>query len=715
MDGGKRILIFSMAGGTGRSYHADLSAAPIPNAAIHYLLEPGWRADQAIQGLGRTHRTHQASAPLFRPVTTDVKGERRFIATIAQAPRQPRRHHARPTRFSQTAMGGDGQALFRESDNLESLYAKAALRRFYIALWRGNIPGWSLDRFADATGLKLVHEGNLKEDLPPMPRFLNRLLALPIDEQNQLFAELEERIAANIEQAIEAGSYEVGVETVIADSLVIAGLGRQVADMAPGRDHPVGRAEIAADGPRLDRRFDDHHVPAAARRLPAPAAPRSPPPAPCHGPPPAADPRTLPGAAQRAKAISGANRKMKMPFAAKSMSRAHAGSREPNGTRCRRLRPEAGESPVFRRLRRPVEAASAQPPAGHCRTLSTPSENTMGASRAQPLHRQRDGPAVATMETASGAMFERRTDLTSLLAVAETGKIVAAAERLAISQPALSRTVARLEARFGGRLFERIPSGVRLTSLGALAAERARRVLRELEAAEEQIEAAVTGLAGCFRISAHPVWMQAVLPAAIARFHDTFPGIELKLRAADRPQGIRLLTEGASDLHCGGIDAGEPLPPFLRRDSFVEVEAGIVARLDHPLHARRARLEDLAGWPWVDYDGAAPADGDAGGRASLFGVLHNLHERTGRRAGTVIRAGPAGPFPMASGPYLAWLPLKFLHAFDPDLRPLPVSFGRHRYRTGFIARRSAEDLAAFRLLRQAVRDAALEKSGRPPG
>ena len=56
-----------------------------------------------------------------------------------------------------------------------------------------------------------------------MPRFLNRLLALPIAEQNQLFAELEERIAANIEQAIEAGSYEVGVETVTADSLTIAG------------------------------------------------------------------------------------------------------------------------------------------------------------------------------------------------------------------------------------------------------------------------------------------------------------------------------------------------------------------------------------------------------------------------------------------------------------------------------------------------------------
>ena len=221
MDGEKRILVFSMAGGTGRSYHADLSCGNTERR-IHYLLEPGWRADQAIQGLGRTHRTHQASAPLFRPVTTDVKGERRFIATIARR-LDSLGAITRGQRDSQTAMGGSDAALFRESDNLESAYAKAALRQFYGALWRGSIEGWTLERFEKATGLRLTWEGSLKEDLPPMPRFLNRLLALPIAEQNQLFVELEERIASNIEQAIEAGSYEVGVETVTADSLVIAG------------------------------------------------------------------------------------------------------------------------------------------------------------------------------------------------------------------------------------------------------------------------------------------------------------------------------------------------------------------------------------------------------------------------------------------------------------------------------------------------------------
>ncbi|HYX17477.1 MAG TPA: strawberry notch family protein, partial [Nostoc sp.] len=81
MSDQKQILIFSDAGGTGRSYHADLNAVNRKRRS-HYLLEAGWRADNAIQGLGRSHRTNQASAPIFRPVTTNVRGERRFISTI---------------------------------------------------------------------------------------------------------------------------------------------------------------------------------------------------------------------------------------------------------------------------------------------------------------------------------------------------------------------------------------------------------------------------------------------------------------------------------------------------------------------------------------------------------------------------------------------------------------------------------------------------------
>src|SRR5712671_7519839 len=76
MDDAKRILIFSDAGGTGRSYHAELSAKN-RRLRVHYLLETGWKADAAIQGLGRTNRTNQAQPPLFRPIATNVKAEKR--------------------------------------------------------------------------------------------------------------------------------------------------------------------------------------------------------------------------------------------------------------------------------------------------------------------------------------------------------------------------------------------------------------------------------------------------------------------------------------------------------------------------------------------------------------------------------------------------------------------------------------------------------------
>ena len=93
-------------------------------------------------------------------------------------------------------------------------------------------------------------------------------------------------------------------------------------------------------------------------------------------------------------------------------------------------------------------------------------------------------------------MFDRRTDIVKFLAVAEAGKIDAAAERLAIAQPALTRTIARLEARFGARLFERLPTGVRLTPLGETAVGLARGLPREIDAAAEKFDAVIRGRTG---------------------------------------------------------------------------------------------------------------------------------------------------------------------------------------------------------------------------
>ncbi|WP_370341462.1 strawberry notch-like NTP hydrolase domain-containing protein, partial [Pararhodobacter marinus] len=210
MDDEKRILIFSDAGGTGRSYHADLGAKN-QRLRVHYLLEPGWKADAAIQGLGRTNRTNQAQPPLFRPVATDVKAEKRFLSTIAR-----RLDTLGAITRGQRQTGGQG--LFRPEDNLESPYARDALRQLYRRIYRGDLAGCSLGAFEDATGLSLTDDNGLKDDLPPITTFLNRLLALTIDMQAVLFSAFEELLDQRIEGAIAAGVYDLGLETLRAES-----------------------------------------------------------------------------------------------------------------------------------------------------------------------------------------------------------------------------------------------------------------------------------------------------------------------------------------------------------------------------------------------------------------------------------------------------------------------------------------------------------------
>jgi predicted RNA methylase len=213
MDDLKRILVFSEAGGTGRSYHAELSARN-RRLRVHYLLEPGWKADAAIQGLGRTNRTNQAQPPLFRPIATDVKAEKRFLSTIAR-----RLDTLGAITRGQRQTGGQG--LFRPEDNLESHYARNALRQLYLLLVRGKIDGCSLQMFEAATGLKLMDANGIKDELPPITTFLNRLLALTIDLQGALFTAFEQLLNAKIEGAIASGVYDVGLETLRAESFVI--------------------------------------------------------------------------------------------------------------------------------------------------------------------------------------------------------------------------------------------------------------------------------------------------------------------------------------------------------------------------------------------------------------------------------------------------------------------------------------------------------------
>ena len=206
-DGKKRILVFSEAGGTGRSYHADLRAKN-QQQRVHYLLQAGWNASKAVQGFGRTHRSNQASAPIFRLVTTNVMGQKRFTSTIARRLDQL----GALTKGQRQA----GSGVFSEKDNLENPIAADALSVYYKSVDRSILKKLGLyDKIYDENGR--INDG--AEDLRNVSKFLNRILSLEVEEQNEVFQGFYDTFERMLDNAIANGTVDMGLENYRAEKV----------------------------------------------------------------------------------------------------------------------------------------------------------------------------------------------------------------------------------------------------------------------------------------------------------------------------------------------------------------------------------------------------------------------------------------------------------------------------------------------------------------
>lgn len=116
--------------------------------------------------------------------------------------------------------------------------------------------------------------------------------------------------------------------------------------------------------------------------------------------------------------------------------------------------------------------------------------------------------------------------------VAETRSFVAAGRLLGVSASAVGKSVARLEDRLGVRLFHRSTRSITLTAEGILFLERSRRILAEIEAAEQELAEATTAPRGRLRVSL-PLVSSLVLPV-LGDFMRDYPDIELDLDFTDR-------------------------------------------------------------------------------------------------------------------------------------------------------------------------------------
>ncbi|HQB82241.1 MAG TPA: strawberry notch C-terminal domain-containing protein, partial [Candidatus Rifleibacterium sp.] len=217
MSGKKRILVFSEAGGTGRSFHADMSKKNQQHR-IHYLVQAGWRADAAIQGLGRSHRTNEASQPHYVLCSTDVPAQVRFTSTIAR-----RLDQLGALTRGQRQTGGQG--IFQARDNLENEYAEQAVHGFIRDLARqGSIGGLTFSEFELQSGLKLRNQfgsvdATAVEEIQ-VRQFLNRTLSFDLPTQELVYSEVFTRLDELVQIAESNGTLDIGMETIRAKSIV---------------------------------------------------------------------------------------------------------------------------------------------------------------------------------------------------------------------------------------------------------------------------------------------------------------------------------------------------------------------------------------------------------------------------------------------------------------------------------------------------------------
>lgn len=138
--------------------------------------------------------------------------------------------------------------------------------------------------------------------------------------------------------------------------------------------------------------------------------------------------------------------------------------------------------------------------------------------------------------------MDRFRELTVFVAVAEAGAFNAAARRLGMSPPAVTRLVTALETRLDVRLFTRTTRQVALTEAGARFREEAQRILAELEEAETSASGATTAPRGHLRLTAPVLFGQRFLAPILRDYLDAHPAVTASALFIDR--NVNLLEEG---------------------------------------------------------------------------------------------------------------------------------------------------------------------------
>lgn len=149
-------------------------------------------------------------------------------------------------------------------------------------------------------------------------------------------------------------------------------------------------------------------------------------------------------------------------------------------------------------------------------------------------------------------------ELRYFVAIVEAGTYRRAAQRLHLTQPALSAAIARLESQVGARVLDRGRRGASMTAAGEALMPHARAALAAVEAGQRAV-AEIEGLRdGEVRLAAGATACTYLLPSILARYRDAHPGIRFLLREASTDEALESLYAGDIDIAVITADEGEP-------------------------------------------------------------------------------------------------------------------------------------------------------------
>lgn len=192
--------------------------------------------------------------------------------------------------------------------------------------------------------------------------------------------------------------------------------------------------------------------------------------------------------------------------------------------------------------------------------------------------------------------------LEQILEICRAGGFSGAARKLRISQPTLSKSIARLEAQLSLQLFERGSGAARPTTYGAFVAQRAEALLQGAASLRRDLEQLARGEQGRIRIAAGPATRIKPLPELLRRLAVRFPKLHIETVLETGSGVLAALHEGRVDIALGYSEHAARYGELIRKKLFEDTVV-LMARPGHPL----LQLASVGPAALLDYPVALPS------------------------------------------------------------------------------------------------------------